>query len=320
VAGQPAAFKLRVVNHGPSDATGVIVTDRLPAGLRLISVPAGCATTRKRAVVRCAPPSLAAGGQVLYTLVVHNNGPVRATHVTVTDPLTAQLIGTAAAPSQGSCTTATGVVCELGTLAVGASAQIVIAANVAETASGSVSNTANVVGAEIDRNPYNNSSSASIDVHPIPGPPTVPPAPPPPLPPEQDVSGLRVTKHVARRVVQVGQRVSYTITVTNHGPEWSTGVVLRDTPNSGVHILSVRTTHGHCTVSRRLRCSLGTIRLRGRVTITIVARATRSGTATNVASVTSDQRDPSAQDNLARATFRAFVPARPAPPPPQVTG
>lgn len=245
-----------------------------------------------------------AGGQVQYVLVVRNHGPSRATQVTVTDPLARQLTATSAVPSQGSCSIAFGVVCQLGSLAVGGSAQVLVAANVDQTATGPVSNTARVVSAETDPNPANNAARATVEVHPLRG-------------PQQDVADPTVTKHVNRRRAHPGQRLIYTLTVTNRGPQAATGVILRDTSNLGLRLISVNPSQGHCARSLPLDCRLGTIPIHRQVKITIIARATRPGTFTDVASVTADQRDPNPHTSFARATVHVL---RAAPPPPQVTG
>ena len=39
--GQPFAFSIRVLNHGPADATGIVVNDLLPAGIQPVQATAG---------------------------------------------------------------------------------------------------------------------------------------------------------------------------------------------------------------------------------------------------------------------------------------
>lgn len=261
--------------------------------------------------------SVVAGGQVQYVLVVHNHGPSQATQVTVTDPLAPQLTATAAVPSQGTCSIAFGVVCRLGSLAVGGSAHILLTANVAETAGGPVANTARVLGAETDPVPGNNIDRARLDVIPIPVPP--PTHPPEVTVPQQDVADLHVRKRADRRVAHRGQRVIYTITVSNHGPQDATRVVLRDTPNLAFRLLSVHPTQGRCTTTPIVTCRLGTIRIHAQARVRIVAHAQRAGVAVDSASAAAAQRDPNPHNNLSRSTVRVLHPPK-RPPPPRVTG
>ena len=65
--GNRLAYTLTVSNNGPSDATGVIVTDTLPAGVTLASFSSGCsgATT-----IVCAVGALSNGSSGTVSIVV----------------------------------------------------------------------------------------------------------------------------------------------------------------------------------------------------------------------------------------------------------
>lgn len=71
--GEPLTYTLTITNHGPSDATGVVVTDTLPAGVRVISaIPSqgsGC-LLREHSVVTCDLRDLALGASATITFVV----------------------------------------------------------------------------------------------------------------------------------------------------------------------------------------------------------------------------------------------------------
>jgi choice-of-anchor B domain-containing protein len=67
-AGQPVTYTLTVDNVGPGDATGVTVTDTLPAGATLVSASEGCAAAG--GVVTCVIGSLGEGEQATITIEV----------------------------------------------------------------------------------------------------------------------------------------------------------------------------------------------------------------------------------------------------------
>ena len=116
------------------------------------------------AVDKTAAPNLVHVGEALiYTVTVVNTGPGDATMVTLTDTLPTVAFG-AAVPSQGTCDENGGqVVCELGDLAAGESATIVIEVNAPMT-EGSLTNTAEAHAAETDPDLANNTVSVDVEV------------------------------------------------------------------------------------------------------------------------------------------------------------
>jgi uncharacterized repeat protein (TIGR01451 family) len=270
------------------------------------------------------PQRLTAGGHVVYMVVVHNAGPSAATDVTVTDPIPAGLIPREAQPSQGTCDLTHGLVCELGRLDAGGSAVILGAAQVMPSAGGKIPNTVSVTGGQVDPNPDDNSSTATIEVDPL----APRPLPPPnvPVPPlvlgraTQSLADVGVAKQVNRAASRVGQTLTYTLRVVNHGPDEAVDVRLADSPSRAVEVVSVRTSRGSCGEGAPVECRLGTLRRGAGARVVIRARVLRPGHLRNTATVAADSRDPNLGNNQAAAD--TVVRARPAPPPPRppVTG
>lgn len=110
--------------------------------------------------VAASPGTVPPGGVVTYTWTVDNGGPTTATGIDFSDPLPPELVLTSALPSQGSCGAVTPVACQLGTLTAGAQATVVVRAQVAGGAGGSLTNTASVEAEESDLNLVNNTATA----------------------------------------------------------------------------------------------------------------------------------------------------------------
>ena len=232
-----------------------------------------------------------AGGTVTYTLSLVNNGPSTATGVKVTDPLPAGLSFAAANASQGSCS-ASGqtVTCALGSLAAGGSAVMAITAQIAPSAAGStLANTARASADEPIARPENLTSEASI----------TPAAGPPPA-----AADLSVVKTVNHKDGRVGEPLTYTITVTNHGPATAASPIVTDAFSASVKVDSIHSISGSCTSGHPITCKLGSIASGAHATITIVARPNALGELHNSASVTSSTPDPDPTNNLSKVTTK----------------
>lgn len=240
--------------------------------------------------------TVASGGQVMYTLVVKNNGPSDATGVMIEDPLAPGLTLVSAKPGQGTCTVAAGKLsCNVGALEVGAATQVLVTATAPADASCPV-NTAKVRGDQQDPKSSNNNEAAKICSG---GPP----------PAKFD---LVVDKRGSAKHVRVGQRATYRIVVSNKGPDAAPDVRLTDAVNVAASVVSVRSTAGTCDRRLPMGCSLGTIKAGGKVTITIVLVHKSSGSRVyNVASATGSGTDVDPSNNLDRVSTRVTrVPLR----------
>ncbi len=121
--------------------------------------------------VNAASSNLAAGGNVVFDIVVQNNGPLPATNVVVTDVFPAGLnfTGTTNAPA-GAITDINGTIVTvmLGALAAGATGSFQFGATIGANQTADLTNTASVAGSEVETNTDNNSSSVTTNVASVP--------------------------------------------------------------------------------------------------------------------------------------------------------
>ena len=283
--GDEILVTITALNHGPNPATGIEVTDSLPAGFDFVSASAsqgaydpatGAWSVGSLAVGETAQlvltatvtapgvitnlavktgqnepdpivgnDSAAAGttatpaadlevdkevdrrdalvGETLtFTVRATNRGPSPATGVTIADALPAGLSFVSAAPSQGSYDTATGI-WTVGALDWPAQATLTLVARVDQP--GALANNASMASQDqIDPNPINNSDAESVNAAPA--------------------ADLRVTKAVSDAAPGVGALVTYTIAVTNLGPDDATSADVSDVLPAGVAFVSARASQG----------------------------------------------------------------------------
>jgi uncharacterized repeat protein (TIGR01451 family) len=255
------------------------------------------------------------GGQVTYTLAVHNRGPGAATGVMLEDPIPSGIFFYEAQTGpRGSCTITRVLHCTLGELPAGGSAVVLVTANVATVASGSIENVATVWSNQGDPNQRNNTARSTVQVVPLSPPPTTDPG-------VQPVSELSVSKHVDHLIARVGQRLTYTISVINSGPDPAADVRVTDASRLPLKVLSIHPAQGSCQKGPPITCALGTLPAHGHTTVTIVAVATVAGAQTNTATVMSASWDPNPRISIANARTRIVRARVHRPPrPPAVTG
>jgi uncharacterized repeat protein (TIGR01451 family) len=116
-------------------------------------------------LVQTGSPNPAIAGTTLsYRITATNNGPATATNVQLTDTLPASVTFASVTTTQGTCVGTGTINCNLGSLSNGATAVVTI--NVTPNASGQITNTASVAGAETDPDTANNTATVSTVVDP----------------------------------------------------------------------------------------------------------------------------------------------------------
>ena len=114
-------------------------------------------------------------------------------------------------------------------------------------------------------------------------------------------SDLTVDKSDSPDPVNVGNNITYTVTIDNNGPDSATGVTLTDTLPAGVAFVSAVSTQGTCNESSgTVTCDIGGMANGDTVTVTIVVTAPGTpGTITNTADVSCTSNDPEINNNTA---------------------
>lgn len=117
-----------------------------------------------------------------------------------------------------------------------------------------------------------------------------------------DSADLSIVKTDSPDPVLVGGSLTYTLAVSNAGPDTAAGVTVSDTLPAGTSYVSSTPSQGTCSGTTTVTCSLGSLVSGGSATVTIVVTANTVGTLTNTASVSSSTSDPNAQNNSSSAT------------------
>ena len=145
------AIRVRVTATNPDGSTTSSSEATAPVAMKLADLDLEIAASTASPLLR---------GTLKYTLTVTNDGPNRATNVTLTDDLpdAATLLG--ANPSV--CTGALAVSCDLGALDPGETATLVL--TVRTTKAGALANTAQVDAEQNDPDTADNSDSAAVTV------------------------------------------------------------------------------------------------------------------------------------------------------------
>ncbi len=231
-------------------------------------------------------PTPSTGETIHYTVTLANSGPNNSSGVAVTDLLPAGVSFTSANPSKGEYVSGTGL-WTVGDLNAGSTATLTITAIVASDVSGTrITNVATITAAnQEDPISGNNTASASIDV---------------------TGADLAVGMTVDNPSPDEGDRVTYTVTVRNSGPNATTGVALTDLLPTGLTHVSNAPSQGTYIVGSGL-WSVGDLSVGTTATLSLVAsvNAGTSGSAiVNTARISaSNLGDPVSGNNSASTTI-----------------
>jgi uncharacterized repeat protein (TIGR01451 family) len=159
---------------------------------------------------------------------------------------------------------------------------------------------------------------------------TVPPTPTPtpssptptatatvsPTPSEAPFVDIGVIKADSPDPVQVGQNLTYTITVSNGSPNLASNVTMTDTLPASVNFVSVIPSQGNCGGTSTVNCSLGQLPAFSSATVTLVVTPTIAGPLSNTATAPYPVLlDPSQSNNSSTASTTVLPAGTPTPTP-----
>jgi uncharacterized repeat protein (TIGR01451 family) len=302
-AGAAATFALTVVADATTEGATIVntaVASSTTADLDP-SNDAGSAFTdilapaAELAIIKTAPPIAAPGADISYTLGLSNSGPSPAPSTSLMDnlpPGTAFVSLTQESGPAFTCATPTvggpgGVTCTLASFASGAAATFTLVVTAA--GSGPVTNIATVSSGALDPNPSNNSASATTVVG--------------------SSADLAVTKTAAASVA-AGANISYSIGLSNSGPNAAATTAFADTLPAGTTFVSFAQNSGPaftCTIpaagaAGTVTCNTASLASGASASFTLVVQASVASagtTITNTVSAGSATLDPNPANNSA---------------------
>jgi hypothetical protein len=221
------------------------------------------------------------GSPMTYTAVVSNSGPERALDVLLSVPLSVAADPLSAAPSQGTCAiVGRNVTCSLGDVRVGETASVTVV--VTPVHSGAIAIPADVAAANGDVFPENNHAYEITMVV-----------------SQASLKGAHLKVEVADSAdpIQVGQVLTYTVTVSHNGGSAVPAALASFELPFGMWLQSVVPGQGSCSGERLIVCDLGPMTAGQQVPVTVTVLVLRGGVLEATGIVSSALADPLISDN-----------------------
>lgn len=210
------------------------------------------------------PDPVVTGSDVTYTITVSNNGPATAQSVVVTDNLPGNVTfvscastGIGVCGGSGNNRTVT-----FSSLAAGGSETITMVATANGPAGTPISNTTTITSSTTDSNSGNNSATATTDVN------------------NPTFADLSILKTDSPDPVSPTATLTYTLSVTNNGPDTAQSVVVTDTLPSEVTFVDCSSDQGGVCGGTANNRTIAFSSLANGVTATITIHVTVNGNVT----------------------------------------
>ncbi len=271
-----------VVNHSRVSS---VTTDIFPAN-NTSNVTTDVSWRADLSLSKTGNATAIAGQQATYTLSVANNGPSNSTGVVVTDTLPAGM--SYSSNNLGwSCALAPGnkVRCLGGDLAFGATKRLDLVVAINPNIRGILTNQAAAASSNQDLVPGNNSASAQTSI--------------------QGAADLSLAKIASKTNPEIYSTVSFTVTVTNHGPSQATGVEVVNSLPAGYTAIVADTTQGSYANGS---WNVGTLDLNGSAVLVMSAKVLPHGPFNNTAQVSSvNESDPVPGNNTVTVSMSPIL-------------
>jgi uncharacterized repeat protein (TIGR01451 family) len=227
------------------------------------------------------PNPVLAGGQLTYALKVSNQGTIDAHNVVLTDQLPQGVSLNSITPSQGLVLPPMSngsVTVELGLIRAGASATVTMVVTTGPSSVGQITNTASVSSQETNPDPTSESASVTTTV--------------------QTAADVSIAMTESPNPGLDGGNLTYTMTISNAGPEAAGSVAVRLPVASGAGLVSAIASAGLVSYSGGVVVAqLGNLGMGASATVTVVLQAQAPGQITETATATSNSADPNLSNN-----------------------
>jgi uncharacterized repeat protein (TIGR01451 family) len=288
-----ATATMTIVTQTASNASGTIVDSATASsgGSNTVSTTITTAVVGSSdlgVVLTASPNPILAGADLTDTLTVTNAGPDAATGVVVTLPLATGMQFISAGPGFTVTNSGSQLTVNVGAMADNAQATVTLVLE--PTVAGNLVQTASVSSTSIDLNQANNASTSSTVV---------------------DASAdLGVSVSGSADVAYTVDEFTFTVTVSNNGPDEASGVVLDDTLPAGVSVESLSASDDLVPTESAgvVTLSIGTMSVGASVSLTVVVNPTVAPgtTMVNSAVVTGDQPDIVMNNNAAELNIPVY--------------
>jgi uncharacterized repeat protein (TIGR01451 family) len=260
----------------PNDGTGD------DSDTATVDAPASADLSLAKTVNNATP---AFGTNVTFTVTLSNNGPDAATNVVVTDAIPAGLVLQSSNPATGTTYNSTNGQWTIPSLASGANVVLTLVARVNSTAA--ITNVAEVTASGVsdpDSTPNNGAQTGEDDRATA-------------VVDAAATADLRLAKSASDTTLTPGQQVTFTVVLTNDGPDTATGVSVLDQLPAGLAFVTSTQTQGTYNSGTGV-WTVGDLASGASATLTLTATFSGTGSVTNTAQVSaSGTADPDSTPN-----------------------